>query len=236
MNGPGSTFKKTEPKSRKAQKKENKIKSQRKKGKRVATKTHRKTAILSWLIKIYITPPHITTLTQAAQYIPQQYPASTLTQLAQYHPSIVRHYEYNADGPLKNMIESSVHINTATLMPYLKPASNAEKCLIIRCLYTCWYHKDSDFIKRFNKAWEGRNARKKYRSQKKSKVSSENRVPEDNNVPVSQIATQPCVELPHEKTPTEAMGALNEKSSPLPADENMDDKYDGNHPFMWLPY
>ncbi|MES3574063.1 hypothetical protein [Enterobacter cloacae] len=67
-------------------------------------------------------------------------------------------------------------------------------------------------------------------------MSSENRVPEDNNVPVSQIATQPCVELPHEKTPTEAMGALNEKSSPLPVDENMDDKYDGNHPFMWLPY
>lgn len=181
-------------------------------------------------------PPHITTLTQVAQYIPQQYPASTLAQLAQYHPSIVKHDEYNANGPLKNMIESSVHINTATLMPYLKPASNAEKCLIIRCLYTCWYHKDSDFIKRFNKAWEGRNARRKSRSQKKSKVSSENRVPEDNNVPVSQIATQSCVELPYEKTPSEAMGALNEKSSPHPADENMDDKYDGNHPFMWLPY
>jgi hypothetical protein len=181
-------------------------------------------------------PSHIRTLTQAAQYIPQQYPASNLTQLAQYHPSAIRHDEYNANGPLKNMIESSAYINTATLMPYLKPASNAEKCLIIHCLYTCWYHKDSDFIKRFNKAWEGRNARKKSRSQKKSKVSPENIVPDDNNVITSQITTQPCVELPHEKTRPEAPGALNENSSPLPADEDMDDKDNGNHPFMWMPY
>lgn len=180
-------------------------------------------------------PPHVTTLTQAAQHMPQQYLPSTLTQLAQHRPSVVRHDEYNANGPLKNIIEISAHINTVTLMQYLKPASNAEKCLIIRCLYTCWYHKDSGFIKRFNKAWEGRNARKKSRSLKKSKVSPENTVPDDNDVTVIQIpsiATPPCVELSREQT----LAETSEKKQPSPPAEDKDVKESDNRPFMDFPY
>lgn len=184
-------------------------------------------------------PSHLTTLAQATQYIPQQYPVSTLAQLAQYQPSVVSHDEYNANGSLTNISESSEYINTVTLMQYLKPSSNAEKRLIIRCLYTCWYHKDTMFLNRFNKAWEGRNSRKKSRSLNKLKTSSENIVPDDNNVTVSQItsiATPPSLELAREKTFLEALREASEKKQPPSPDEDKDAKKNDNKPFTDFPY
>lgn len=106
----------------------------------------------------------IVTLTQLAQHMSQQYPISTLTELAQHDPSSVIYNDYATSSSLKAISEDSVNINAITLMQYLKPSSNAEKRLIIRCLYTCWYHKDTGFLKRFNKAWESIHFRKKSRS------------------------------------------------------------------------
>lgn len=95
------------------------------------------------------------------------------------------------------------------------------------------------FLNRFNKAWEGRNSRKKSRSQKKSKTSSENIVLDDNNVTVSQItsiATPPSLELAREKTLLEALREESEKKQPPSPDEDKDAKKNDNKPFTDFPY
>lgn len=157
--------------------------------------------------------PHIATLTQLAQHMSPQYPISTLTELAQHDPSSFRYNDYATRSSLKAISEDSVNINAITLMQYLKPSNNAEKRLIIRCLYTCWYHKDTGFLKRFNKAWEGVHFRKKSRSIKKSTQSPETSEADNIDVTASQIP--PIAESPREKTLTEALREACEQNKTL---------------------
>lgn len=173
--------------------------------------------------------PHITTLTQITQHMSQQYPISTLTELAQHDPSFVRYNDYATRSSLKDISEDSENINTNTLMQYLKPSSNAEKRLIIRCLYTCWYHKDTGFLKRFNKAWEGVHFRKKSRSIKKSTQSPETSEADNIDVTASQIP--PIAESPREKTLAEALREVCEQNKTLSsADDEDAKKITINHP------
>ncbi|AVX36250.1 hypothetical protein [Yersinia massiliensis] len=176
---------------------------------------------------------HIVTLTQVTQRMSQQHPISTLTEFAQHDPSSARDNDYATHSSLKDISEDSANINTITLMQYLKPSSNAEKRLIIRCLYTCWYHKDTVFLKRFNKAWEGVHFRKKSRSIKKSTQSPETSEVDNIDVTANQIPS--IAESPREKTLSEALREVCEQNQTLPsADE--DAKKNNNKPFMDFPY
>ncbi len=179
-------------------------------------------------------PPHIVTLTQLAQAMSQQHPITTLTELARHCPSSVSYNDYATHSSLKNISEDSASINTITLMQYLKPSSNAEKRLIIRCLYTCWYHKDSGFLKRFNKAWEGVHFRKKYRIIKKSTLSPETTEADDTDLTASQIPS--IGELPREKTLAEALREVCEQNQPSPSVDDEDANKNNNKPFMDFPY
>lgn len=179
-------------------------------------------------------PPHIVTLTQLAQSMSQQHPITTLTELARHCPSSVSYNDYATHSSLKNISEDSASINTITLMQYLKPSSNAEKRLIIRCLYTCWYHKDSGFLKRFNKAWEGVHFRKKYRIIKKSTLSPETTEADDTDLTASQIPS--IGELPREKTLAEALREVCEQNQPSPSVDDEDANKNNNKPFMDFPY
>lgn len=179
-------------------------------------------------------PPHIVTLTQVTQQMSQQYPISTLTELARHCQSSVSYNDYATHSSLKHISEDSASINTITLMQYLKPSSNAEKRLIIRCLYTCWYHKDSGFLKRFNKAWEGVHFRKKYRIMKKSTLSPETTEADDTDLTASQIPS--IGELPREKTPAEALREVCEKNQTSPSVDDEDANKNNNKPFMDFPY
>lgn len=184
-------------------------------------------------------PPHIVTLAQVAQHMPPQYPVSTLTELAQHDSSAFRYNDYATHSYLKDISESSVNINTITLMQYLKPSCNSEKRLAIRCLYTCWYHKDTGFFKRFNKAWEGVNSRKKSRYIKKSMLPTETTKPDDMYVTSSQmppLLTPSVVELPHEKTLAEALREACVQNQSSPSAEDADAKKSNNKPFMDFPY
>ena len=67
--------------------------------------------------------------------------------------------------------DNSLYHHAGSLMPFLKPSSDNEKRLIIRCLYTCWFYTDDKFINRFQKAWESMNARRKSRERKRLKKS-----------------------------------------------------------------
>lgn len=178
--------------------------------------------------------PHIVTLTQVTQQMSQQYPISTLTELAQHAPSSVRYNGYATRSSLKDISEDSVNINTNTLMQFLKPSSNTEKYLIIRCLYTCWYHKDSGFLKRFNKAWEGVHFRKKSRSIKKSTLSPETTEAGDTDLTVSQIP--PIADSPREKTLAEALREVCEQNQTLPSADDEDANKNNNKPSMDFPY
>lgn len=178
--------------------------------------------------------PHIVTLAQVAQHMPQQHPISTLTELARHCPSSVGYNDYATHSSLKHISEDSASINTITLMQYLKPSSNAEKRLIIRCLYTCWYHKDSGFLKRFNKAWEGVHFRKKYRIIKKSTLSPETTEADDTDLTASQIPS--IRELPREKTLAEALREVCEQNQTSPSVDDEDANKNNNKPFMDFPY
>ncbi|EKK5564396.1 hypothetical protein PN823_000726 [Enterobacter hormaechei] len=104
---------------------------------------------------------------------PQKY-VSTLSELAsayQVNTLTSLHY-YAMQSPTAEKLnpdrkDSSLYLHAGSLMPFLKPASDNEKRLIIRCLYICWFHTDDKFINRFQKAWEGINARKKSRERKR---------------------------------------------------------------------
>ncbi|EOU9528808.1 hypothetical protein ACOJBR_001193 [Cronobacter dublinensis] len=178
--------------------------------------------------------PHIVTLAQVAQHMPQQHPISTLTELARHCPSSVGYNDYATHSSLKHISEDPASINTITLMQYLKPSSNAEKRLIIRCLYTCWYHKDSGFLKRFNKAWEGVHFRKKYRIIKKSTLSPETTEADDTDLTASQIPS--IRELPREKTLAEALREVCEQNQTSPSVDDEDANKNNNKPFMDFPY
>ncbi|MFO4144465.1 hypothetical protein [Enterobacter kobei] len=178
--------------------------------------------------------PHIVTLAQVAQHMPQQHPISTLTELARHCPSSVGYNDYATHSSLKHISEDSASINTITLMKYLKPSSNAEKRLIIRCLYTCWYHKDSGFLKRFNKAWDGVHFRKKYRIIKKSTLSPETTEADDTDLTASQIPS--IRELPREKTLAEALREVCEQNQTSPSVDDEDANKNNNKPFMDFPY
>ena len=81
--------------------------------------------------------------------------------------SQVDHNSYTHNHKLNfTMTGSFIHANS--LLSLFKPASISEKYLIIRCLYTFWYYQDNKFIRRFNKAWEAQNSRKKLALNKNS--------------------------------------------------------------------
>lgn len=182
--------------------------------------------------------PLVTTLSQAHQYMSSQCQVTTLSRLHQDSPPVTRHNEFIADSAFDKGTENSAYINTATLMQYLKPSCCAEKRLIIRCLYTCWFHTDDKFINRFQKAWEGINARKKSRERKRLKAS-ESKASEKHGIAGSEatsIVMEAGVELPREKTLPEALREVSEQKQHPSSAEDTDDNNSGNKPFMELPY